>query len=128
MSTVQNTEVQTENRVTAWVLAYLVAIKAQLVADFSALKQELELVRQQALTEGIRQRRMYDRGQTNLGNLFIGIMIAAIIAIRVFIPTVQDAIASSNVSGTTKTILDMLSLFAALLLLISLASPLMNRS
>jgi hypothetical protein len=128
MSTVENTEGRSENRVTALVLTYLLAVKAQLIADFTALKQELELVRQQALTEGIRQKRMYDRGQTNLGNLFIGIMIAAIIAIRVFIPTVQDAIASSNVSGTTKTILDMLSLFAALLLLISLASPLMRRA
>lgn len=68
------------------------------------------------------------RGQTNLAQLFIGILIAGIIAIRVFIPTIQDAIANSNVSGTTKTILDLLSLFAALLLLVSLAAPLMRRA
>lgn len=67
------------------------------------------------------------RGQTNLVGLFIGLLIAAIVAIQVFIPVVNDAIASSNVSGTTETILELLSLFAALLLLIALASPLMRR-
>lgn len=72
-------------------------------------------------------RRMGARAQsTNLTQLFLGVLIAAIVVIRVFIPTVQDAIADSNASGTTKTILDLLSLFAALLLLVSLASPLMR--
>ncbi|WP_148414920.1 hypothetical protein [Haloferax sp. KTX1] len=69
----------------------------------------------------------YDRGQTNLVGLFIGLMIAAIVAIQVFIPVVNDAIASSNVTGTEATILGLLPLFAALLLLIALASPLMRR-
>lgn len=68
-----------------------------------------------------------DRAQTNLVGLFIGLMIAAIVAVQVFIPVVQDAIATANVSGTTATILDLLPMFAALLLLIALASPLMRR-
>lgn len=68
-----------------------------------------------------------NRAQTNLVGLFIGVLIAAIVAIQVFIPVVNDAIASSNVSGTTETILSLLGLFSALLLLISLASPLMRR-
>lgn len=70
------------------------------------------------------------RGQTrtsNLVGLFIGILIAAIVAVNVFIPVVNDAIASSNVSGTEKTILDLLPLFAALLVMIALAAPLMSR-
>lgn len=67
------------------------------------------------------------RGQSNLTGLFIGLLIAAIVAIQVFIPVVNDAIASSNVSGTTLTVLELLSLFASLLLLIALASPLMRR-
>ncbi|RDZ65966.1 hypothetical protein C5B90_06360 [Haloferax sp. Atlit-12N] len=71
--------------------------------------------------------RSEDRAQTNLVGLFIGLMIAAIVAIQVFIPVVNDAIASSNVSGTEATILGLLPLFAALLLLIALASPLMRR-
>ena len=67
-------------------------------------------------------------GQTNLASLFIGIMIAAIVCVRVFIPVVQGAIEDSNVSGTEKTILELLPMFAALLLLIALASPLMRRT
>jgi hypothetical protein len=68
-----------------------------------------------------------DRAQTNLTGLMIGILISAIVAIQVFIPVVNDAIADSNVSGTEATILGLLPLFASLLLLIALASPLMQR-
>jgi len=71
-----------------------------------------------------------DRAQamgSNLVSLVIGVMIAAIVVIQVFIPTVNDAISSSSVDGTTATILGLLGLFAALLVLISLASPLMRR-
>jgi hypothetical protein len=70
---------------------------------------------------------MDNRAQTNLTGLMIGILIAAIVAIQVFIPVVNDAIASSNATGTTKTILELLPLFAALLVLVSQASPLMRR-
>jgi hypothetical protein len=75
-----------------------------------------------------RDLRSDNSGQANLAGLMIGLLIAAIIAIQVFIPVVNDAIASSNVSGTTKTILELLGLFAALLLLVALASPLMRRT
>lgn len=69
-----------------------------------------------------------DRGQqTNLVGLFLGLLIAAIVAIQVFIPVVTDAVASSNVTGTTATILELLPLFAGLLLLVALAAPLMRR-
>ena len=63
----------------------------------------------------------------NLVSLFIGVLIAAIVAIQVFIPVVNDAIASSSVDGTTATVLGLLGLFASLLVLISLASPLMRQ-
>lgn len=72
-------------------------------------------------------RRMGARGQTNLVGLILGVLIAGIVAISVFIPVINDQIANSNVTGTTKTILDLLPLFAALLVMIALASPLMNR-
>lgn len=72
--------------------------------------------------------RLKDRAQgTNLAGLFIGLMVAAIVALNIFIPVVNDAIASANLSGTTETIVDLLPLFAGLLLLIALASPLMRR-
>jgi len=67
------------------------------------------------------------RAQTNLTGLMIGVLIATIVAVQVFIPVVNDAVASSNLSGTTETVVSLLPLFAGLLLLISLASPLMRR-
>lgn len=89
--------------------------------------QEAELTREEAAAS-LGEFMENVRGQgTNLTGLFIGLLIAAIVAIQVFIPVVNDAIASSNVSGTTLTILELLSLFASLLLLIALASPLMRR-
>lgn len=71
----------------------------------------------------------HDRGQggSNLVSLFIGVMIAAVIAIQVVIPVINDALASSNVSGITATILGLVTTFIGLLLLISVASPLMRR-
>lgn len=70
-----------------------------------------------------------DRGQmgTNMVGLFIGLLIAAIVVLNVFIPVVNDAIASSGISGTEQTIVELLPLFAVLLLLIALAGPLMRR-
>lgn len=70
-----------------------------------------------------------DRAQTgtNLAGLVIGLLVAGIIVISVFIPVINDAVASSNASGTTATVLDLLPMFAALLLLVALASPLMRR-
>lgn len=70
-----------------------------------------------------------DRGQMggNMVQLFIGVMVAAVLGVQVVIPVINDAISSANVSGTEETILGLLGTFVALLLLISLASPLMRR-
>lgn len=66
------------------------------------------------------------RGQTgNLVSLVIGVMIAGIVVMQVFIPVINDA--NSNLSGTEQTIADLLPLFGVLLVLIALASPLMRR-
>lgn len=69
-----------------------------------------------------------DRGQGNLGQLAIGITIAAIIIVSVAIPVINDQVASANVSGTTATILGLITLFLALLLFVAVASPIMNRT
>jgi len=59
--------------------------------------------------------------------LFIGLMIAAIVVLQVFLPVVNDASSSANMTPTQQTIVDLLPLFAVLLLLIALAGPLMRR-
>lgn len=61
----------------------------------------------------------------NLVSLVIGVMIAAIVVMQVFIPVILDA--QTNLTGTEATISGLLPLFGVLLVLISLASPLMRR-
>jgi len=68
-----------------------------------------------------------NRGQGNIGSLFIGIMVAAILGVGVAIPVILDVINNSNVTGTTATVLDLVPLFVGLLLLVALAGPLMRR-
>jgi len=63
----------------------------------------------------------------SLVSLIIGIMIAAIVALQVFVPVVNDMIASAGIDGTTLQIAELLPLFASLLLLIAMAGPLMRR-
>jgi hypothetical protein len=64
---------------------------------------------------------------TNLAGLFIGVMVASIIGIAVVIPVVNDVLAQSNVSGTTALVLGLIPLFIAVMLIVSMASPLMRR-
>ncbi len=68
-----------------------------------------------------------DRAQGNIGGLFIGILVAAIIGVAVVIPVVNDVIDDSNITGTELTVIELIPLFVALLLLIALAGPLMRR-
>lgn len=68
-----------------------------------------------------------ERAQTNLVGLVMGLLFAGIVIVQVFIPVMNDAISSANLSGTTKTIVDLVPLFAGLLLLVAIASPLMRR-
>lgn len=68
-----------------------------------------------------------NRAQGNIGSLFIGVMVAAILGIGVAIPVILDVINNSNVDGTTATVLNLVPLFVALLLLVALAGPLMRR-
>lgn len=69
-----------------------------------------------------------ERAQGNLAGLVIGITISAVVAVAVAIPVINDVTASSNATGTTKTVLDLLDLFVALLILVAIASPLMSRT
>ena len=67
------------------------------------------------------------RAQGNIGGLFIGIMVAAILGVAVAIPVILDVINDSGITGTTATVVDLVPLFIGLLLLIALAGPLMRR-
>ena len=59
--------------------------------------------------------------------MFIGILIAAIVVLQVFIPVIDEMIASSGIEGTTLQVAELLPLFASLILLIAMAGPLMRR-
>ena len=59
--------------------------------------------------------------------MFIGILIAAIVVLQVFIPVIDEMIASSEIDGTTLQVAELLPLFASLILLIAMAGPLMRR-
>ena len=69
------------------------------------------------------------RGQMggNLVSLLIGILIAALVVLQVFIPVLTDMIDTSGIDGTVLQIAELLPLFSVLLLLIALAGPLMRR-
>lgn len=59
--------------------------------------------------------------------MFIGLMIAALVVLQVFIPVTNEMIASSGIDGTTLQVAELLPLFASLILLIAMAGPLMRR-
>ena len=59
--------------------------------------------------------------------MFIGILIAALVVLQVFIPVTNEMIASSGIDGTTLQVAELLPLFASLILLIAMAGPLMRR-
>lgn len=107
----------------AWFMRYVHVLRA-MGHEASAAWLHGEITRQHRLYKAANRGQM----RQGLASLFVGLMIAAIIALQVFIPVVNDAIAASNISGTTQTVVELLPLFAGLLLLIALAGPLMRRT
>ena len=88
----------------------------------------MELIGADAQAEQMRSRKAaYDLNQTNLAGLILGIVIAGIMGVAVAIPVLNDVIASANLSGTTATVVGLIPLFIGLLVLVAVASPLMNR-
>lgn len=69
----------------------------------------------------------YERGQSNLVELMIGLLLAGIIAMAVFIPVWNDVLDDSNVSGTEQTIANLIPLFIIILVLVAAVSPLRRR-
>lgn len=86
------------------------------------------VIGQDTQAEEMRARKTaYDYNQTNLAGLILGIVIAGIMGVAVAIPVLNDVINSANLSGTTATVVGLIPLFIGLLVLVAVASPLMNR-
>lgn len=70
----------------------------------------------------------YNRGQSNLVQLFLGIAIAFIVGIGVAVPILNDVIADTTFeNGMTETVVGYVPLFLGLLLLVAVAAPIMRR-
>lgn len=61
------------------------------------------------------------RGQTGLVAAFIGILVAVIVGVGVAIPVIQNTITNASLTGTTKTIVDLLPLMVGLVLFVAVA-------
>lgn len=60
---------------------------------------------------------MRKKGFSNLISVFVGLMVVVIIAVSVVIPTINSTIASGNITGTPKTLLELVPLFLVLAIL-----------
>lgn len=70
-----------------------------------------------------------ERGQSNLVELMIGLLIAGIIAMAVFYPVWHDVLedAAGDMGSTTYMIADLIPLFVLIMVLIAAVSPLRRR-
>lgn len=57
------------------------------------------------------------KGFSNLITVFVGLMVVIIIAVSVVIPTINTTIANGNITGTPKTLLELVPLFLVLAIL-----------
>jgi len=74
-------------------------------------------------------KRLYDRGQSNLVELMIGLLLAGIMAMAVFIPVWTSVLndVTANLSSTQQTIAELVPLFIIILILVAAVSPLRRR-
>ncbi|MFH8119336.1 MAG: hypothetical protein QXS37_00860 [Candidatus Aenigmatarchaeota archaeon] len=66
------------------------------------------------------------KGFANLVGVFVGLMIVILIGVSVVIPTIQQAISASNLTGISATLLELIPLLIAiaiLLIIISVVQP-----
>lgn len=77
--------------------------------------------------ETLRQRSRYDRGQSGVISLFLGITVAVIVGVGVVIPLMNDQMDAVNfTSPMTETVVGYIPLFIGLLLLVGVAAPMMR--
>lgn len=65
---------------------------------------------------------------SNLVGLILGIVVAAIVAIGVGIPIINEVISSANLSGTTALVVGFIPVMLALMIFVATASPIMRRT
>jgi hypothetical protein len=62
------------------------------------------------------------KGQAGLAGALIGVLIATIIGVGVTIPVVLEVIANSSITGTTKTVVDLIPLMVGVVIFVGVAS------
>ena len=62
------------------------------------------------------------KGQAGLAGALIGVLIATIIGVGVTIPVVLEVIENTSVTGTTKTVLDLIPLMIAVVIFVGVAA------
>ena len=65
--------------------------------------------------------------QGGLVTAFIAILVATIVGVAVTIPVIIDTIQNASITGTTRTILDLLPLMIALVLFVAVAGLIILR-
>lgn len=89
----------------------------------------LKLMFRAADRKGEQEYQKYERAQSNLVELMIGLLLAGIIAMAVFIPVWNDVLndVAGNLSSTEQTIAGLIPLFVIILILVAAVSPLRRR-
>jgi len=64
---------------------------------------------------------MNKKAQGGLVTAFISILVAVIVGVGVAIPVIKDTITNASLTGTTKTIVDLLPLMIGLVLFVAIA-------
>lgn len=64
----------------------------------------------------------------NFTGKIVGVVVAVIVVAAVAVPVLTDVVADSSITGTTKTILEILPVFLVLAILMIVVKMFMNRS
>lgn len=93
------------------------------------MKSQLSQIAGLAKTGMSSRKAKYDAGQSNLVELMIGLLLAGIIAMAVFIPVWTDVLndVTDNLSATQTTIAELIPLFVIILILVAAVAPLRRR-
>lgn len=73
-------------------------------------------------------KKIFKKGQQqNMVNFFIGILVVVIISVGAVLPTVQDVITNSTITGTAKTLLLLVPLLLVVVVIIAIVGGITQR-